>query len=533
MLFTPRDYQQKIFESAKEKNTLVVIPTGMGKTMIALMLSMHRIEKFPKQKILLLAPTRPLVQQHFEYFKSNLPELYAEIELFTGKIDSGKRHKLWQNANIIFSTPQCIANDLKRKRISLEDVSLLIEDECHRCLKNYAYTYVAKEYQNQSSNPLILGMTASPGSDQKIINEICENLNIKNVEVRSRESVDVKPYIQDLKIDVLKIDLPDELKMIIKNIEEIYEKKVDELKNRRLLFGNANKRTLLELQGRLGRLVSSGAKHFNNLRGLSICSQAIKLQHLLELLETQTISAAYNYMRKLLAQAEENQSKAVKEIVKQNGFVHSYFSISKMINSQEHPKIAKLREIIEDEIKSNPAAKVIVFSQYRDTGIVITNELNKIYGIKAKNFVGQKIQKYVDFRAQKIEDFSGQNITKTSGLSQKDQQRVLAEFREGLVNVIVATSIGEEGLDIPEVNCVIFYEPIPSAIRKIQRQGRTARLMPGKMITLIAADTRDEAYHYASINREKKMYRVLEGMKKNFGIKDNTPKTKLKTLNDF
>lgn len=499
-MIDPREYQSKIVESAKEKNTLVVLPTGMGKTLIALMLSMHRIEKFPKQKILFLAPTRPLVEQHFDYFKKNLPELYAEMEFFTGKIDAKKRRKLWTDTNIIFSTPQCIANDLKHNRISLEEVSLLIEDECHRCLKNYAYTIVAKKYLDSATNPLILGITASPGSDKQTINQICENLGIENVELRSRESVDVKPYIQELNIETVKVELSNDLKGIIKSIKEIYDKKVDELKNRKLLFSNASKKTLLELQGRLIRMASSGSKNFNSLRGLSVCSQAIKLHHLLEMLETQSIYASVNYMKKLLEDADKGVSRAVKEITKSNNFTHSYFSISNI--KAEHPKIAKMMEIAENEIKGNENVKIIVFSQYRDTGIIITNELNKIKGIKAKTFVGQR-------------------MTKTSGLSQKEQGQVLAEFREGMINVIVATSIGEEGLDIPEVNLVVFYEPIPSAIRKIQRQGRTARLMPGKMITLIAKGTRDEGYHYASISREKKMYSLLEDMKRTIGKKQS------------
>jgi Fanconi anemia group M protein len=530
MELTPREYQSKICESAKEKNTLVVLPTGMGKTMIALMLSMHRIEKFPKQKILFLAPTRPLVEQHFDYFKKNLPELYAELEFFTGKIDAKERHKLWYNTNIIFSTPQCIANDLKHGRISLEEVSLLIEDECHRCLKNYAYTVVAKKYLEQSSNPLILGMTASPGSDQKTIKQICENLEIENVELRSRYSEDVKPYIQELNIETINVELNSELKSIIRSIKEIHDKKVNELKNRKLLFANVTKKSLLELQARLGRMVSFGNKNFNNLRGLSVCSQAVKLHYLLELLETQSVYSSCNYMKNLMEQASKNQSRAVKEIVKSDNFSHSYVSLSNI--KEEHPKISKLKEIIEEEIKGNKNAKIIVFSQYRDTGIAITNELSKIPDIKAKNFVGQKIQKHMDFRTQKTESFSGQKITKTSGLSQKEQGKVLAEFREGMINVIVATSIGEEGLDIPEVNLVVFYEPIPSAIRKIQRQGRTARLMPGKMITLIAKGTRDEGYHWASISREKKMYDILKSMKNSFDKKESKKHEQL-NLNSF
>ena len=140
----PRKYQQEIYENCVNKNCLVVLPTGIGKTLIALMLCINRQKTCPGTKTLFLAPTRPLAEQHLEYFKKHLPELFAELTLFTGKINAQKRKELWERADIIFSTPQCISNDLKKNLYTLEEVSFLIEDECHRCLKNYAYTYVAE-----------------------------------------------------------------------------------------------------------------------------------------------------------------------------------------------------------------------------------------------------------------------------------------------------------------------------------------------------------------------------------------------------
>ena len=125
---TPRDYQIEIVENCIEKNCLVVLPTGIGKTLIALMLVIDRMQKFPLEKVIFLAPTRPLAQQHFNYFKEHLPELFAQMELFTGKINAEKRKKLWERADIIFSTPQCISNDIKKRVYNLNDVSLLIED---------------------------------------------------------------------------------------------------------------------------------------------------------------------------------------------------------------------------------------------------------------------------------------------------------------------------------------------------------------------------------------------------------------------
>ena len=88
----PRKYQEQIFNSCKEKNCLVVLPTGIGKTLIALMLSIYTQKKFPATKTLFLAPTKPLAEQHLDYFQKHLPELFAELTLFTGK-NSGKRKK--------------------------------------------------------------------------------------------------------------------------------------------------------------------------------------------------------------------------------------------------------------------------------------------------------------------------------------------------------------------------------------------------------------------------------------------------------
>ena len=194
---SPRDYQKQIFESCKDKNSLIVLPTGIGKTLIGLMLVIHRMQVYPLKKILFLAPTRPLAQQHFDYFKKHLPELFAQINLFTGKIKPEERKKIWQRADIIFSTPQCISNDLKKNMYSLNEVSLLIEDEAHRCVKNYAYNFVAEKYKNQGENIQIIGLTAYPGTDKKTIKKTCENLFIENVEIRTRESEDVKKYIKE------------------------------------------------------------------------------------------------------------------------------------------------------------------------------------------------------------------------------------------------------------------------------------------------------------------------------------------------
>jgi len=336
-------------------------------------------------------------------------------------------------------------------------------------------------------------------------------MNIGAVELRTRESEDVKPYLQKLEFETIKVEFPEELNLIRQNIKKIFDKKIEELKNRKLLFERPTKKNLLELQRRIMRTISSGNRHFNILAGASAVAIVIKLQHALELLETQTLSSLHSYMQELFDQAKKEKSKAVKQLVKQREFNLAYTKTIELIAKKfEHPKLLKLREIVEKELRIKPKAKMIIFAQYRDTVTKICKELNSLPEINARVFVGQ---------AKK----SG---TEKTGLSQREQQELIREFSLGKINCLVCTSIGEEGLDIPEVSSVIFYEPIPSAIRQIQRRGRTARLQKGKLIILITKGTRDEAYYWAAFHKEKKMYKAINHIKEDLENKKTMGKQK-------
>ncbi|MFA5992384.1 MAG: DEAD/DEAH box helicase [Candidatus Pacearchaeota archaeon] len=501
---TPRDYQQQIFEKSKDKNSLIVLPTGIGKTLVALMLVIDRMQKFPLEKILFLAPTRPLAEQQMNYFKKHLPELFAQIDLFTGKVDAQNRRKIWDKADIVFSTPQCIGNDIKKNLYTLENVSLLIEDEVHRCVKNYSYTYVAKKYLEQAQHPNLIGLSASPGADKLAIKTICDNLSIENVEIRTRNSEDVKEYLQDLEIQTIKIEFPKKFEEIRNLFQTMLTKRTDELKAKKLLFGAPNKITILDTQRRLMSQLSHGSKNFTLYRGVSLCAQALKIQHAIELVETQTLYSLDNYLQGLFEQANQNQSKAVKTLILEPEFNKAYTITKELLAENiEHPKLLQLKDLVKQRKVKNPKFKAIVFSQYRDSVTKICKELNSLDGVSARVFVGQT-KKESNSKSNKEE----------SGLSQKEQQAIVREFSSGEFNILCATSIGEEGLDIPEVNAVFFYEPVPSAIRKIQRAGRTGRLMPGETITLVTKNTKDEAHFWSAFHKEKRMYNALDSIKK-------------------
>ncbi len=510
----PRAYQQKIFETAKHSNTLVVLPTGLGKTLIALLLTIDRLKSFPLKKILFLAPTKPLVEQHYEYFKKNLPELFADLQLFTGEVPAEKRKIIWQTAEVIFSTPQCVANDLEHYLYDLKDTSLLIIDEAHRCLKNYDYTKVVAKYkqQTQKEQIRILGLTASPGTSSEVIKQICEHLSIEEIELRHRSSQDVEPYIQKLEFNKIEVPFPQEFIELRVLLKRIFDNAVNKLRSSNFLHEPANKITLLKLQNRLAMQVAG--KNFAAMHGMSLTATAIKISHALELLETQTLSGLHTYLKGLQQQAIDKKSRAVQTLVKSPEFNACFISLEHLLSKKiEHPKIQELIALIEQEFTNNSDAKFIVFTQFRDTASLIHHHLSQLPQAKPAVFVGQA----------KKETKHG-----STGLSQKEQKNIIEKFKTNEINILIATSIGEEGLDIPEVSAVFFYEPIPSAIRKIQRTGRTARLAPGKLFILVTKDTRDEINHYASAARERKMYKTIETVKNELKDRKSNP-----TLDSF
>ncbi len=497
--FTPRLYQETILATASRKNTLVVLPTGLGKTAIAFMLAAQRLKQYPLSKILFLAPTKPLAEQHLATFRKHLDISEEKFTLFTGAVAPSKRAELWDKTQIIIGTPQGFENDILGDRLGIENVSLVILDEVHHATGNYAYTFIAKQYMKKAKFPRILGLTASPGSDVEKIKEICKNTFIEAVEVRTLDDPDVKEYIKEIKTEWIEVELPESFRRIQRFLSECYLSKLKKIKE----FGYLNnlqlrKRELLELQGQLHAQVA-GNKDMMLLRSISLLAEAIKVQHALELLETQGIPPLYKYFQKIEVEARNAKSKAVKNLAADLDFKSAFVMTAKLYEDEiKHPKLVKLMDVVEEELTEGKK-RLIVFTQYRDSASDIINSLQNIPNTSAKLFVGQM---------KKGE----------TGLTQKQQKEMLDSFRNEEFNVLVCTSVGEEGLDIPAVDLVIFYEPIPSAIRHIQRRGRTGRQEIGRVIILMAKETRDVAYRWVAHHKEKRMYSTLEKIKKEFTL---------------
>lgn len=489
-----RLYQQVMAaETLKKGNTMIVAPTALGKTIVAVLVAAERIKNYGGSKVLILAPTKPLVVQHEESFREFLN---VTVTSLTGDIKPEERIQRWKNSQVICATPQTVESDIISRRYSLEDVSLVVFDECHRGVGSYSYVYLALKYVQQGINQLILGLTASPGWNKNKIDEVCSNLFIKEVIIKNEDDADVAPYLNPVDVEWIKIELGKDFERIRFHMENALKSRLKTLKNMGIIRSiNVNKKDVLkkkgEIQNKIARSTNQPKKYF---AALSLLAAVINVLHALELLETQGMSTLDRYYKRL----KKKRTKAAKGLLNDKEFQMAMYLTRKAQERKiEHPKLDRLISILKNELK-NEDAKIIVFTQFRDTVDKIFERCTE-EGIAAVRFFGQAAR------------------DNEKGLSQKEQKKIIKAFKMDTYDVLISTSVAEEGIDIPAVDLVVFYEPVPSEIRTIQRRGRTGRKKKGRALILITKGTRDEAYYWSSINKEKKMKKKLsKGYKRDF-----------------
>ncbi|MFQ5496577.1 MAG: DEAD/DEAH box helicase [Nitrosopumilus sp.] len=469
-----RDYQVTLANQAIRENCIVVLPTGLGKTAIALQVIAEYLSK-GTGGILFLAPTRVLVNQHYEFLKENLT--LDDISLITGEDTVQKRTKLWNNS-IICATPEIVRNDLNREIVSTEQFNLVIFDEVHRTIGDYAYSGIAERFENSSAR--MLGMTATLPSEKEKATEILTKLRISSVAERREDSPDVKPYTQETHTEWINVELPPELKSIQKLLKLALNERYDTLRKNGIKL--AEQQSLSALL-RIRQFVLN-----QNRRSAKPLFTGIRIHYALNILEAHGITPFLKFCER----AKVKKGAGVKELFEVDPNFTKAMDIAKdaQLKGIEHSKIPKLKEILE-----SVPGKALIFTSYRDSVDLIFNKLTEM-GITAGILIGK----------------AGE-----SGLKQKKQIETVQKFRDGIFQVLVATRVGEEGLDIAEVNQVIFYDNVPSSIRFIQRRGRTGRKDTGKLVVLIAKNTIDETYYWigkrkmsAAKTMGDKMTKVLE-----------------------
>lgn len=498
-----RLYQQVLAADVLKKgNTMIVAPTALGKTIVATLVAADRLEKVKNSKILVLAPSKPLAIQHESTFKEFLTVPCSSI---TGAVKTDERVKRWEESKIICATPQTVESDLLKGRYSLKDVSLVVFDECHHGVGSYSYVYLASRYVKESKFNLILGLTASPGSDKEKIKEVCDNLYIQSIVVKTEEDNDVRPYFNPVAIDWVRVKMSSELEKIKTHVDKALKIRLKGLKNMGVIRTvSVNKLDILKARGRVQSAIARSVNPKKEcFQAISILSAVINIQHSQELIETQGVVTFNKYVARL----RKKKTKAAKSLIQDPNFGKAiYLAREAEKHGLEHPKLKKVTDIIKKELGQNgqtklqsdryvkdadqKSSKIMVFTQYRDSLEMIHQKLEK-EGIKSAKFFGQASR-------------DGEK-----GLTQKEQKEIIKAFKIGEYDVLLSTSVAEEGIDIPAVDLVILYEPVPSEVRMIQRRGRTGRKRSGRVKVLITNGTRDEGYYWASVNKERRMKHQL------------------------
>ena len=488
-----RDYQTNLANHAAGENCLVVLPTGLGKTAVALQLVAEFLSHNTGAS-LILAPTRVLVEQHCQFMLDHLT--IGDVSVVTGAETPARRSKLWTQS-VVCATPEIVKNDLRRGMLSTDDFNLVVFDEVHRAVGDYAYTAIAAAFEGTHTR--LVGMTATLPNESAKVNEIIRTLGAQSVEARTEKSDDVKKYVQETKTETVSLRLPDTMVEIQHLIKKSLAAKYMELKSAGIDTGSNKSLSALL---RLRTYVLSHRK--NAIKPLF---SAIRITYSLNMFEAHGTTTFLRFCERAA-----KKSKVANNLMCKDQNFSKAVARARTLQKQglEHPKIARMLEIL-----SESDGKAIIFSSYRDSVEVIRDKLRDAQ-ISTEILIGK----------------AGE-----SGLKQKKQVETVARFRDGDYRVLVTTRVGEEGLDISAVDLVIFYDSVPSSIRYVQRRGRTGRHSAGRLVSLVTENTIDVAYHWIGRQKIKAAQKTNASIRVSATPRRTTPTTARKrrapSLDDF
>lgn len=518
-----RDYQFTIVSNALFNNTLVALPTGLGKTFIAATVMLNFFRWTKSAKIVFMAPTKPLVTQQVDACFNIVGIPRSATTLLTGEVSPKIRAEEWQEKRVFFMTPQTLENDLCTGIADPKTIALLVVDEAHRASGSYAYTKVVDLLRKFNESFRVLALTATPGSSVEAVQDVIDNLGISEVEIRTEESLDIRAFVHRTEINQVELELSDEVILIRDLFSKAVQPLLDKLCQQKAYY-NKDPTALTQFGVLLAMKnfsKSEAARSMN--KGLKGMIQAtyqviVSVAHMMKLLHCHGMGPFYVKAKELREDVESKGSKGPKtkkQITDSSEFKKMMDHMQAWINNDQfvgHPKLTYLVETLLNHFldagagrlgaESPPSAtRVIVFCEYRESAEEICRVLNRHREmLRASVFVGQA-------------------DTKTShGMNQSEQQKVISDFKKGIHNVIVATSIGEEGLDIGQVDLIVCYDASASPIRMLQRMGRTGRKRAGN-VTLLLMKNEVEAFRKAKDGYEKMQKMICEG--KRFKFRDD------------
>lgn len=507
-----RDYQYSIVKNGIFNNTLVALPTGLGKTFIAATVMLNFFRWTKDAKLIFVAPTKPLASQQVEACLNVAGIPRSQATLLTGETSPALREGEWEKRRLFFMTPQTLQNDLSKGYANPKAIALLVIDEAHRATGDYAYVKVVEFLRRFNPSFRVLALTATPGSTVEGVQAVIDSLGISTIEIRTEESIDIRRYVHSREVDQVILEPSDEML----HVQDLFSQTLRPLCNKlaqvnKWLARDPMTLTVMGLREAQRQWFLGAGRHANpGTKGMITIIFAIlqSLAHAIKLLNYHGIAPFYHKMVDFRSEVEQQGSKGSKyrrQILQDEHFQEMMDTIDKwqrLDGFVGHPKLSYLCENLLNHFMDageGSSTRAIVFSEYRDSAEEIVRTLNKHKPmIKATIFVGQADSK------------------RSEGMKQKQQIETIEKFRSGEFNVLVATSIGEEGLDIGQVDLIVCYDASASPIRMLQRMGRTGRKRAGNITLLLMKGREEEQYKKAKDNYEKMQRFICEGTRFNF-----------------
>ena len=501
-----RDYQFSIVKNGLFNNTLVALPTGLGKTFIAAAIMLNYFRWTKRAKIVFVAPTKPLASQQVQACLNIAGIPRSQATLLTGETPPVLREGEWANKRLFFMTPQTLMNDLSKGYADPKSIVLLVIDEAHRATGDYAYVKVVEFIRRFSTSFRVLALTATPGSTVEGVQDIIDNLGISHIEIRTEESIDIRQYVHSRNTDIVTFDPSDEMNEVRSLFSKALKPLVDKLSAQNIYYGRdpMSLTTFGLLKSRKEWLAGPGRHVNQGLKFMTIAVFSIlqSLAHSIKLLNFHGIKPFYSGLVEF-RDTEEGKSgpgsKLKRQLLGDESFQKMMSMIQRWMRMEEfngHPKLAYLCETLVNHFINageNSNTRAIVFSEYRDSAEEIVRLLNSKPLIRANVFVGQADSK------------------RSEGMKQKQQIETIEKFKNGGFNVLVATSIGEEGLDIGQVDLIVCYDASASPIRMLQRMGRTGRKRAGNIVLLLMKGKEEEKFLEAKDNYQKMQQLICDG----------------------
>ncbi|RAL12109.1 3'-5' DNA helicase [Aspergillus homomorphus CBS 101889] len=511
-----RDYQFNIAQKGLFHNLLVALPTGLGKTFIAATIMLNWLRWTQEAQIIFVAPTKPLVAQQIDacFQIAGIPR--SQTTMLTGEAAPGIRAEEWKTKRVFFMTPQTLINDLKTGIADPKRIVLLVVDEAHRATGGYAYVEVVKFLRRYNQSFRVLALTATPGSTVEAVQAVIDGLDISRVEIRTEQSLDIREYVHAKDIEVQTFQNSEEMVMCMDLLTKTLQPLVDQLRSLNAYWGRdpmgltafgLTKARQQWMMSDVGRNAHFGLKGKVN----AIFTVLASLAHGIDLLKYHGITPFYRHLAHFQSNTDgQKGGKYQRQVVQDESFKKLMSHLQPWTKNPEfigHPKLEYLKQVVLNHFmdagegagaaaadQAKPATRVMIFVHFRDSAEEVTRVLKRYEPmIRPHVFVGQSSAKG------------------SEGMNQKAQLGIVQKFKSGTYNTIVATSIGEEGLDIGEVDLIVCYDSSASPIRMLQRMGRTGRKRAGNIVLLLMQGKEEESYIKAKDNYEKMQQMIASG----------------------